>query len=78
MFWTKNQKLFIATASKDIYAPMILTHMDFSTQRPSPAFKVDRCEHDFQFVERKQIRRGDEPESEIYQCRFCEATDVRH
>lgn len=78
LFWIKNGRILISTASKDMYAPMILTHMNFSTTRPTPKYTVDLCKHEYIFIERKQLRRADEGESEIFQCKLCNATKINN
>lgn len=71
-FWFKKNKPVIATAGKDLNCPIIYDITQIPTERLFKKRFQFICNHEHSFsLGEKQIRRGDEAKSEIFECLIC-------
>lgn len=66
--------ILMSTATVDIPGPQLtLPNCKYPTERTSPIYSIDNCQHNYVHLTFKQLRRGDEAPTSIQQCTLCQA-----
>ncbi|KAI5630623.1 lef-5, partial [Venturia canescens] len=70
-FSPDGRRILLSTALVDLPAPILLPRSKFPVQRTVYKYRVQTCEHEYEFCELTQLRRGDETPASLYTCKKC-------